>query len=653
MGVYLNLIINPAGVEVDAWEKVYVESLSLLRAFPFMRTKLEEVGGLPRLVYSTQVEERDTDGVSKSWLVCGDAHSKKTGEEFSLTRSLQDYRSRFRYSSTGAPGGSSVQDCQDAKMYDILRAGFEENDKDDDNGKETENEKTKEEKKEKKKIDCVSVFSNKTQGYPYHLYVLAIAMLVESRLPGAALVSGDINLKQAEDAREWANRYLSLPIDLPVRVDAERLWQRLREYYEGERLLRAFDDLYVRDSAFDVPEIFFAQAPPENVKNWFKKRLFEFDSLTQVGARRLMIGWLNKSKDLESLCELILTRDQRDRRERKDAEDGQKREREEDRHEREGSEDSQKREGVEDGQKREGVEDTQERGGPEDRQKQEGVEDTQERKDPDDRQKCDEREERTDTLDRGQTRFGPEEFVKALTATWAMMDPGQYELFKFFRNPYGASTSVISQFGNMYLDSFYAGREMEVHWEKEEVVPVLERYTGLTAEKIRVLIEEESERQTEKIRDFEKMFQPAKEKVDSMQSEEEFLDDEDLLLYYDEGTILKETLKSELLHFGRQAAALLREQEGEGFTNAPAEKLHEEIVLWIFHYRLALTEEAWQWIDAERDPAVLRVLLTFLRIKNESSRFHGIRLALLENSLFAHHLTEWMGVVDGVMPSVF
>lgn len=48
-------------------------------------------------------------------------------------------------------------------------------------------------------------------------------MLVEIRLPNISLVSGNIDYDQYVKAKKWVNQYLSSPIEIPVRVDVDKL----------------------------------------------------------------------------------------------------------------------------------------------------------------------------------------------------------------------------------------------------------------------------------------------------------------------------------------------------------------------------------------------------------------------------------------------
>ena len=71
------------------------------------------------------------------------------------------------------------------------------------------------------------IWGNKTQGEPYHIYLLAIACVVEARLKEKAFVYGDITYEQCKLAVDLANRYVKEPIDLPDSCDMTRLGNRI------------------------------------------------------------------------------------------------------------------------------------------------------------------------------------------------------------------------------------------------------------------------------------------------------------------------------------------------------------------------------------------------------------------------------------------
>src|SRR6185312_3069512 len=80
------------------------------------------------------------------------------------------------------------------------------------------------------------VFGEGEQSPSCQLALLAAAMVVESRFPGDALVSGCFDREKAELARRWASGVLGTSVALPVRVDAWRLAERLGARYAGKAL---------------------------------------------------------------------------------------------------------------------------------------------------------------------------------------------------------------------------------------------------------------------------------------------------------------------------------------------------------------------------------------------------------------------------------
>ncbi len=91
-----------------------------------------------------------------------------------------------------------------------------------------------------------SLWGAKTQGEPYHMYLLATARLIESRLGGKAYVYGDITMGQCDRAVRMANEYLDRKINTPDQCDLDRLLSRIDDLplLEAEKL-RLFAELYL------------------------------------------------------------------------------------------------------------------------------------------------------------------------------------------------------------------------------------------------------------------------------------------------------------------------------------------------------------------------------------------------------------------------
>ena len=264
----MGLDVIPAQINPDEWREVYLESLQLLSAYPFVRLTEEWVNGLPRLIYSSTPEENPSDENKRHWRVSGDSITKKTGETFDLYCDLTRY----------------IRDTNFVKGMekDIL---FEEL-KDDSTVR--------------------TIFSSKTQGYDYHTYILAIAMLIESRFPYSVIASGNFDIYQAEVAKKWADEILDKPISIPVRVDAERLVQRLSVQLRGVDAIEAFYNLYLPGyNNAKIHRVVMDEFGIEALKKWFVAQLLEYNSPGQVGVIKLFVEWLNTTQDFDALCAMI------------------------------------------------------------------------------------------------------------------------------------------------------------------------------------------------------------------------------------------------------------------------------------------------------------------------------------------------------------
>src|SRR5262249_32063468 len=62
------------------------------------------------------------------------------------------------------------------------------------------------------------VFGEGEQGQGCHMALLGVAMVVETRLPGASMIAGRFDQEQADAARRWASGILGRSLALPVRV---------------------------------------------------------------------------------------------------------------------------------------------------------------------------------------------------------------------------------------------------------------------------------------------------------------------------------------------------------------------------------------------------------------------------------------------------
>lgn len=257
LGTYVRLSVLPHQIPELEWKKVYYESLQLLNAYCFADVRERTFCGTNVKAF-VKAEEVREEAVNH-WNTCGDLESKKFGETFCLYNDIRMYQ-KF------------VPSLEGSESCDILF-----NDQ-----------------------NTVYVFDSKTQGYSYHIYVLAIAMLIESRFPKFALVEGNIDEKQCLKAKLWADNYLSSPIKLPIRVNPEVLLSRLKDNSSELERVDFLEKWLIADPE-NFFELIYKQFSEETFRQWFINNLNSYRSPSQIGAIKLFIFYLNHAKDLNTL----------------------------------------------------------------------------------------------------------------------------------------------------------------------------------------------------------------------------------------------------------------------------------------------------------------------------------------------------------------
>lgn len=269
MGVHVILDIDPRGIDEPAWTAVYDETLALLEAWQprLLGWGWRSIEGIQVPMYLRSIRSNEADPRKAAWSVVGDRESLQTAESLSLYRDLGHYTER------------RIQGATD----DIVIAAAA-----------------------PAKVDTggpVQVFGDKTQGCPYHFAVLAAAMLVEERFPRQAMVWGDIDRGQAEEARRMAAPILGRELPLPVRVDAARLLERLRARYDADALPGAFERVFLGE-ADERHEAVLRAFPGEKGAQQWLHALAGHKAPSSLGGIRLVIAWLNAGRDLREACRL-------------------------------------------------------------------------------------------------------------------------------------------------------------------------------------------------------------------------------------------------------------------------------------------------------------------------------------------------------------
>lgn len=267
MAVVIHLEILPDQIDPQAWAETYDDTLRLLRSHPsgLLGFSWRHLMGREIAVYTREIE-RTLNG-RREYCVVGDRSSLRCAEGFRMPRDLDVRRGRPK---KGPIGGDIV-----LRSPDSIR-GWD-------------------------------VFGQKTQAEPYHVPVLAAAIVVESRFPTAALVAGDIDEDDAREAMAWAEQVLERKLTLPVLLDPAALLTRLEASWQGPHLINAFLERFLGRAQDGLAHV-LSRVDRPSAEEWLLRRLNKdspsSDPDGSSSSREVVRGWLAGTRDLAGLCEL-------------------------------------------------------------------------------------------------------------------------------------------------------------------------------------------------------------------------------------------------------------------------------------------------------------------------------------------------------------
>lgn len=273
MGLFVYCGVNFKGIKKTQWNDVYEESLQIIENFPafLIDVKTEEFFDEKRYSYTTKIINNKGEN-DEHWRTIGDLLSRKRAEDFSLYRHL-DYYLKSENEETQLD--VDVLYANDELIY-YSNSG-----------------------------NSTTVFRNKTQGYPYHIAIMAVALLIENRLPNQAYIHGDITQGIAELVVKWLNSFLEKPVIMPICMEGDRLWKRLSKAYQDDDLtVQRFETLYIGSKEKSL-EIIAKYCGKKFTKKYLINSLQDYKSLSQFGAKSIIFVILGHFQDLHLLIEII------------------------------------------------------------------------------------------------------------------------------------------------------------------------------------------------------------------------------------------------------------------------------------------------------------------------------------------------------------
>ena len=277
MGIFINMLVSKS-VTKSEWNEVYEETLRLVEAFPLAERRKIECKNFDIICLVPTVEREETYGwndemVRKGWFADGDYETMRTAEEYSL------YRELFPEDEIDPEAGDALMGALPAySIYDWEDARCE---------------------------HTCDLWGDKTQGEPYHMYLLAIACLIEARLGEKAFVYGDITRGQCMKAVELANKHLETPIDVPDRCDMERFYRRVSKLQLNEKeQLAVFKELYLGTKNIEFGKYIRNHYSEETCDEYWKEKFAEC-IIGTIGFNDQINDYLLWGFDLRKLCRLV------------------------------------------------------------------------------------------------------------------------------------------------------------------------------------------------------------------------------------------------------------------------------------------------------------------------------------------------------------
>lgn len=277
MGIFIYLGISKS-VTPEEWKKVYEESLVLVDNLPLAEGREMLINDI-KVNCLTHSKERSRyikyyDKNITGWWADGDYDVMKTAEEYGLKRKF-----------------ISSDDIVEKDGYDPIIACFPQ----------CLNDWSYKDYEDK----IYNIWGMKTQGEPYHIYLLAIACLLEHRLPGKIYVYGDITKGQCTKAVRIANKYLKNPIELPSMCDLKKLFDRINTFDLCERdKISVFGEAFLGNKDKNYGEFIRCNYSADALNEYWKNK-FSYYGVETAGFKSKLQEYLLWGFELNKLCECI------------------------------------------------------------------------------------------------------------------------------------------------------------------------------------------------------------------------------------------------------------------------------------------------------------------------------------------------------------
>jgi hypothetical protein len=237
-------------------------------------------------------------------------------------------------------------------------------------------------------------------------------------------------------------------------------------------------------------------------------------------------------------------------------------------------------------------------------------------------------------LDEAGPHFDPVGLAELLAATWVTIPEDKRSSLAPFRRPAGAPDTVFTQFGMAMLDMYgFSGRSIRRTIAREEVLALLVQLFPGQIDSIRATLDQCTAVTSAGL---EQARVPVAALDQRSREEPETGDGRSFLEFVTADTLSdrQRELFEWLAYSARRLLQQLPEQlpQSDDWTLDTIKDMLERACESL---GLTLTEEAWGWIDAEQERALLELLLVMAAMPSRERQFRNLRLALFERRAFA------------------
>ncbi len=246
-------------------------------------------------------------------------------------------------------------------------------------------------------------------------------------------------------------------------------------------------------------------------------------------------------------------------------------------------------------------------------------------------------------------KFDPLQVAKTLISTWITVPKEKRKICDIFQKPKGATSTVYSQMGEFFFDiKGLQGRNTKAYIDIDTLIFA---FNELFTDKSKKIIEEINEEQKQIDGLFDKinaMIDDIDKPLDNNDSDKIY--HPELMLRLTENDELDESstliLKSISALVQKSFNALKKHEQYHKFQNLLENKQYETmlqfLIYWTRENNFIVSENAWAWIDIEKDTGLLSVLLVLLIFDHKEENFYIVKRAIFEKRFLCLKVADMM-----------